>query len=237
VSRKSGAARSSDFRRPTSDSVTGIVLAAGHSRRLGRPKQLLPIAGEPLLRHTLRRVLTSSLDDVVVVLGHEAETVRAALTDLPVSIVVNPEPAHGLSTSLHAGLGALGAETAAAVFLLGDQPGVDPAVVDALISAWRGSAAPVVAPRYRDGIGNPVLFDRRVFPQLASLTGDSGARRIVRAHEATGDLLEIPIDQPQPQDVDTQADYKALLTTLRLARDPPQQIPPLPAHRERGSGA
>jgi len=194
--------------------IAGIVLAAGHSSRLGRPKQLLPVLGEPLLRYTLRRILASSLDRVIVVVDHEADAVRAAVEDLPVDLVVNPEAALGQSTSVIAGLVALSADTEAAVFLLGDQPGVDPTVIDALIATWRETGAPVVAPAYTDGVGNPILFARRVFPELAALEGDTGARPVVRAYEQSGDLHLIPVATPAPPDVDTEADYAALLAAL-----------------------
>ena len=237
MSRQAAVDRCSDSRLPTPDSVAGIVLAAGRSRRLGRPKQLLPLHGEPLLRHTVRHGLASSLDAVTVVVGFEADAVRAALADLPVSVIVNPDAACGQSTSLRAGLSAIAPHMAAVVVLLGDQPGIDPEVIDALIAAWRESAAPVVAPSYRDGIGNPVLFARGVFPELLALAGDTGARRIVHAHEASGQLRLVPIDQPHPQDVDTEADYAALLASLPPQRNPAsgsQPTPPVPSSRERG---
>src|ERR671911_575851 len=145
--------------------IAGIVLAAGRSARLGRPKQLLPVHGEPLIRHTLGRVLASSLDQVILVVGHEADLVRDAVAGLPVECVFNPDSAAGQSTSVRAGLAALSSEVEAAVFILGDQPGVAPNVIDDLIAAWRTSSAPVVVPRYEDRMGNPVLFDRRVFPE------------------------------------------------------------------------
>ena len=154
--------------------IAGIVLAAGRSSRLGRPKQLLPVHGEPLIRHTLRRVLASSLDQVILVVGHEADEVRAAVADLPVECVFNPDAAAGQSTSVRAGLAALSPDVEAAVFILGDQPGVDPNVIDALIDAWRASRAAVVAPRYEDRIGqsDPV--------RPASLPGAGLARRRYR---------------------------------------------------------
>lgn len=194
--------------------IAGIVLAAGRSSRLGRPKQLLPLDGEPLIRQTIRRILASSLDELMVVVGHEAEAVTTALSDLPVRIVFNPNAARGQSTSVLAGLDALSANVEAALVLLGDQPGIDPVVIDTLIAAWRESKAPIVAPRYIGGIGNPVLFDRRIFPELATLQGDAGARAVVRAHHEAGDLLLVPIDAPAPPDIDTEEDYAALLATF-----------------------
>ena len=191
--------------------IAGVVLAAGQSSRLGRPKQLLPLRGEPLLRHTVRAILASSLDDVLVVLGHDAEAVRAAIFDLPVRIVFNPEFARGQSTSVRAGLHALTPDTEAAMFLLGDQPGIDPDLIDALIAAWRETNAPVVAPSYADGVGNPVLFDRGVFPELLHIEGDRGANPIVRAYRRRGSLGTVPVEHAAPPDVDTEDDYAALL--------------------------
>jgi molybdenum cofactor cytidylyltransferase len=240
--------------------IAGIVLAAGLSSRLGRNKHLLPLAGEPLLRHTLRRVLAAGLDRVLLVVGHDADEVRRAASGLPVEIVFNPDFAQGQSSSVLAGLAALGAlpgpstgepagrldaaggagtacraptassrqnlpipapheDVDAAMFLLGDQPGVDPAVIDALVAAWRETGAAVVAPRYLNGLGNPVLFDRGVFPEFAALAGDAGARAIVRAHRRAGDLHVVPISTPAPRDVDTEADYAALLAALDSSHD------------------
>ena len=194
--------------------IAGIVLAAGRSSRLGRPKQLLAIQDEPLLRYTLRRVLASRLDEVVLVLGHKADTIRETIADLPVTIVVNPDYTLGQSTSVRAGLAALPTETDAAVFLLGDQPGVNPDVIDALIERWRESGAPVVAPRYANGPSNPILFDRHVFPEFADLAGDSGAKPIVEAHRCAGTLATVPVAAPAPRDVDTEEDFTALLSSL-----------------------
>jgi molybdenum cofactor cytidylyltransferase len=210
--------------------IVGIVLAAGRSSRLGRPKQLLPVHGEALIRLTLRRVLASSLDRVMLVVGHEAEEVCGTVADLPVTCVFNSDAAAGQSTSVRAGLGALSPEVDAAVFILGDQPGIDPAVIDAVIDAWRTSGAPVVVPGYEDRMGNPVLFDRKVFPQLAALEGDTGARPVVRAYHDSGDLHVVPVAGQAPPDVDTEADYAALIAALSEPQEP-ASIPPRPAHR------
>ena len=212
--------------------IAGIVLAAGRSSRLGRPKQLLPLLGEPLLRHTLRRVLASSVDNVILVVGHDVDAIRDTVAGLSVDVVFNPDAALGQSTSVRAGLAALSPEVDAAIVILGDQPGIDPDVIDTLIGTWRTTRAPVVAPRYEDGMGNPVLFDRRVFPELTTLMGDTGARRVVRAYHASGQLELIPVSGPAPPDVDTEADYAALIAAMS---PPPTPIPPLPSSRERGS--
>jgi molybdenum cofactor cytidylyltransferase len=194
--------------------IAGVVLAAGRSSRLGRPKQLLPLGDEPLLQVTVRQVLASPLDEVIVVVGPAAEPIIETVADLPVRTVVNPDAALGQSTSLRAGLAALTSETDAVVFALGDQPGVDPRVIDALIAAWRETRSLVVAPRYSDGFGNPVLFDRRVFPELAMIEGDTGARPVVRAHRKANTLTEVPIASPGPRDIDTEADYARVVAAI-----------------------
>jgi molybdenum cofactor cytidylyltransferase len=215
--------------------IAGIVLAAGQSSRLGRPKQLLPLAGEPLIRHTLRRVLASSLDEVILVVGPESDAVCAAVADFPVRVVDNPAAARGQSTSVLAGLSAVAPNTEAAIFLLGDQPSIVPEVIDALIAAWRETRAPVVAPRYRDGLGNPVLFDRRVFPEFSSLQGDAGAKPIVLTHQAAGDLLIVRFVQPAPADIDTEEDYTQLVTFLEAVKIPHHEPkPPSPGSDGRG---
>ena len=200
--------------------IVGMVLAAGQSSRLGRPKQLLLLHGEALLRYTVRNILASALDEVLVVVGHEADAVRAAIAGLPVAIVVNADAALGQSTSLVAGIRALPTETAAAIVLLGDQPSIDPAVINALIAAWRNTGAPLVAPKYRNGLGNPVLFDRSIFPELMALKGDTGARPIVRAQRRAGTLHQVPVAGTTPSDVDTDDDYAALLASLPPATPP-----------------
>lgn len=196
--------------------IAGIVLAAGRSSRLGRPKQLLPVQGEPLLRFTLQRILTTRLDVVYVVLGHCADEIAEFVADLPAQIVVNPNAAEGQSTSVIAGLRAvLPTDPDAVMFLLGDQPLVDPGVVNQLISRWQETRSGVVAPRYTGGPGrNPILFDHVVLPELMSLSGDVGARDIVRAHQMRGDISLVDVDASAPRDVDTEADYAELLASF-----------------------
>lgn len=201
--------------------IAGIVLAAGRSSRLGRPKQLLPLQGEPLLRFTLQRILTTSLDVVYVVLGHRADEITEFVADLPVQIVDNPNAEEGQSTSVLAGLRAVFPMNPDAVMiLLGDQPLVDPGVVNRLIARWQETRTGVVAPRYTGGPGrNPILFDRVVLPELMTLSGDIGARDIVRAHQKRGDISLVEVDSPAPRDVDTEEDYAQLLSSLALATD------------------
>lgn len=201
--------------------VYGVVLAAGSSSRLGRPKQLLPLGGRPLLAHTLAHARDSLLDGVYVVLGHEARAIERQVEPaaLGARVVVNDRHGEGQSTSLHAGLAALPRDAAAAVFILGDQPLVGPDVLDALVATYRATGGPIVQPVYAGRRGNPVLFDRALWSELLTIEGDQGARGVLRAH---ADLVrEAPVpDIPYPADVDTPADYERLRARFEDRRAP-----------------
>jgi molybdenum cofactor cytidylyltransferase len=188
--------------------VAGIVLAAGSSTRLGRPKQLLDLAGKSVLQHVLDAAAASPLEEMVVVLGHAAEDV-AATVRLPAhaGLVINAEFQEGQSTSMKAGLRAVGPGTAAAVFLLGDQPGVRSDVIAAVIEAYRGGAGPVVQASYRGRPAHPTLFDRGVWEELEAATGDEGARGILARHPDWRSTVEVGGDPPA--DIDTEQDYAA----------------------------
>lgn len=189
--------------------VAGIVLAAGSSARLGRPKQLLPFRGRPILAVTIANALASKLDQVVVVLGKSAAEIQTALGTAPVSVVINERYAEGQSTSLLAGLATLDPKVDAVLFLLGDQPTVAPAVIDALIDAFAEGHGPIIQPSYRGTSGNPVLFARSLFPSLEKITGDAGARSLLKSRPEL--ITHIPVDADIPPDVDTDADYQHLL--------------------------
>jgi len=188
----------------------GVILAGGSSSRLGRPKQLLPLGDRPVLAHTLAGALAADLDGVIVVLGHEAATVQERVDFAGAQVVVNDAYREGQSTSLRAGLAALPADTDAALFILGDQPLIGAAVHAALVAARRATGAPIVIPTYAGVRGNPVLIARELFPELAEVTGDQGARGVIRAHRDA--VHEVPIPGPPPtDDLDTEEDYAHLL--------------------------
>jgi molybdenum cofactor cytidylyltransferase len=192
-----------------SGQIAALILAAGASSRMGRPKQLLDWGGRPLVRAAAEVALAAGLDPVLAVVGGAQEAVEAALAELPLRIVPNADYADGQSTSLRAGIAALGPEVEAVVVLLGDQPFVSAAIVARLLAEWRASRAPIVAPVYAGQRGNPVLFARAIFPELLAVQGDQGARAVLAADQAR--VLLVPFDDARPlSDIDTPEDYETL---------------------------
>lgn len=190
--------------------IAGIILAAGASRRMGHPKLLLPWRGEPLIRHVARTALEAGLSPVLVVVGAYQQEIEAALKGFAALIIRNPQWENGQSTSVRAGIQALPDQTGGAVFLLGDQPQIPNELVRALVNSHAQTQAPVVAPMIAGKRGNPVLFDRAVFPGLLKLSGDAGARQIIGQYPP--DLVSWN-DPKALLDIDTPEDY------LRLVND------------------
>jgi molybdenum cofactor cytidylyltransferase len=192
---------------PTEPFVAGLVLGAGGSQRLGRPKQLLPYGGGTLLGHTVGVARSCAFDQLVVALGGAADDVRAAVDLAGADVVVNDAYGTGCSSSIAAALGVLDPRCDVLVLLLGDQPGVTAATVAALL-AGRGQA-PLAVCRYDDGRGHPIAFARSVFAELAALHGDRGVWRLL--DRRAGDVAEVPVVGRIPLDVDTAEDYEAVL--------------------------
>ncbi len=195
--------------------LSGVILAAGASTRMQRPKQLLMLGGRCLLQHVIDATAQSCLDEVLVVLGHRAEEIRTVLR-LPrgrnVRIVVAPDYAAGQSASLRAGLQAAHASAKAAAILLGDQPGIGAALIDRVATAFLAAEAAIVRPVYvgvhgEPSPGHPVFLARRIWPEAEGLQGDHGARALIAAHPDW--LLEIPVEGKAPRDIDTSADFEA----------------------------
>lgn len=188
--------------------LAAVVLAAGLSRRMGRAKLCLIIEGRPVVRMAVDNVLAAGIERIVVVSGPEHEALAEALAGLPVRFAVNPNPEAGQGSSIAVGLAAL-PESAEAVFIvLGDQPFVSPQIIRSLAAAFARTGQPIVAPRYSDGRGNPVLFARAVFPELLQLAGDLGARAVIERDPSRVAVEEF--DRPMPADIDTPEDYERL---------------------------
>ena len=193
--------------------IAAVVLAAGLSRRMGQAKLLMPVGGRAIVRYVVESVLAGGVDLVWVVTGPDVEPIAAALSGLEVQIAVNPAPEEGQASSLRAGIAALPASVDAVLIALGDQPSLAPSIIPALLAARRTTPKLIVAPRYRDGQGNPVLFKREIFPELLRLTGDQGARPIIQKEPARVEWVEL--DLPMPPDVDTLDDYEKIRANLR----------------------
>lgn len=185
--------------------VAAVVLAAGSSTRLGQPKQLAPIAGRPALAYTLDALRASRITRIVLVLGHAADEIAAALDLSGITIVRNEKYAEGQSTSVIAGVKALGDDVAAALMVVGDQPLLAPTVVDAIVRAFAETGGPFIVPVYDGEWGNPVLLARATWPLLDHLKGDTGARPILRKHMDM--VLELPVPGSLLDDIDTPEDY------------------------------
>ena len=186
--------------------IAAVILAAGGSRRLGRPKQLEPWGDTNLLGHVVARTSEFPVEEVWVVVGCEADRILAE-TDLGTAgVVENPEWEEGIASSIRVGLDALTrlSRCDQALIVIGDQPAVPAEVVDALLASHAGSDKPVSVPKYRYTSGNPVLVDRLLWPRLMSLEGDEGAGRLWQAHPEW--VNEVWFSDLAPRDVDTESD-------------------------------
>lgn len=193
--------------------VVGVVLAAGGSRRLGRPKQLLPYGDGTLLDQALHIARACDFDQLICVLGAESATIRKAVDLQDVVVVENTGYGSGCSSSLAVALAHVDLGIDVLVLLLADQPGVTPESVAALL-AGRGGA-PIAACAYGDGRGHPLAFARSVFPELQALHGDKGVWKLL--DRCSGDVVDVAVGGRVPPDVDTWDDY---LTCLAARRSP-----------------
>ncbi|MEW5724098.1 MAG: nucleotidyltransferase family protein [Thermodesulfobacteriota bacterium] len=204
--------------------VAAVVLAAGLSTRFGRPKQMLEIQGRLLLARVLQNVLASRLEPVILVLGHWADQITQALKGpggvseeefARLIITYNPDYATGQSSSIRAGTGSLPANIEAVMFIMGDQIGLSGVIIEKILArAGQEDALGVVRPRYGRRPGGPILWRKKHFTRLMTLTGDQGGRSLL------GDLdpsevtyLDLPAED-EPFDLDTEADYQAWLSRL-----------------------
>lgn len=187
--------------------ISALVLAAGSSSRMGTPKPLVDIGGRPMLGRVLDAVRGSRVGETIVVLGADADRVRA-LPDLAgLRVVENPAHAEGMSTSLKAGTAALGPGSTAFLVVLGDAPFLRSATIDALVAARERSGARIVLPVYAGIRGNPVLIDRSLAPEVDRISGDRGCRAL-RLHHPE-ESVEVPVDDPGVLiDLDTPEDVR-----------------------------
>lgn len=186
--------------------ISAIVLAAGTGSRFGGTKQIVEIRGKPLAQHAIDAAIAAGVDEVIVVLGHDAEVVRAALhLSGPTRWVVNHRYASGMASSLATGLSHADSASEAAVVLLGDQPGITAQHVRALLEAFGARRSPIVRLAFRSGPG-PSLIARELWGDVSSLQGDTGARELI---ERRPELVEaVDMGGDAPVDVDTPEDLE-----------------------------
>lgn len=194
-------------------STTGLVLAAGGSRRLGQPKQLLPFGDGTLLDHTLGIARACGFSQLICALGGASEEIRRRVDLGGVDVVENREYGEGCSSSIAAALEAVDDRSDVLVLLLGDQPGVRPETVQALLSG-RGHATLAVC-LYDDGRGHPFAFARDMFDELGAMHGDKAVWKLLDRH--AGEVAEVRTPGPVPRDVDTWADYEAVREEFQAA--------------------
>lgn len=191
-------------------SVTAIILAAGPSSRLGRPKQLLPWGGPTLLGRVVAETSAWPVDSIWVVLGSRFEEVLQSVDLGDVGVVENPEWEEGMASSLRVGLDVASRDPSneAAFIVMGDQPGINPAVVEALLEYRQSSDALAIFPKYRYVRGHPVLIARPLWSRLMSLEGDQGGRELFQAHPDW--VEEVWFEELAPRDIDTADDVRDL---------------------------
>ena len=189
--------------------ISGLVLGAGASTRLGEPKQLLPYQGTTLLEWVVGQARRAEgIDEVVVVLGRAADEVRKRVDFGGATVIDNPVFGEGCASSYRAGIGAINAKSDAIMILLGDQPGVGPEIIDRVAEVFRQGSDQIVLASYQGRKGHPMLFARPLFDKLVELHGDKAAWKLV---DANPDLLGLAeLDIPYPQDINTPEDVARL---------------------------
>jgi molybdenum cofactor cytidylyltransferase len=187
--------------------LAGIVLAAGESRRMGQPKQLLPFGEHTILERVVDTLLTAGVGEVIVVLGHLADRVRTVLGDRPVRAVVNEAYRQGMLSSVKCGVRAIGAGYDAVLFALGDQPHIEGAVVSEVMRAYRAGNAGIVIPRYGDKKGHPIIINLAKYREaIVNLPEDGGLNALMQAHADDVRLIDVA-SEDIIRDIDVPDDY------------------------------
>jgi molybdenum cofactor cytidylyltransferase len=185
--------------------ISGIILGAGASRRMGVPKQPLDLGGKAMIQHVLDVFTHSSLDEVVLVLSPALEWKPKASARL--KVVLNPHANEGISSSVRVAMDGISAKSEAVVIGLADKPFLSVSTIEALVEAYRRSPSEIVVPVFRGKRGNPILFRRNLFRQLGTLNGDVGAKVLVESKKYS--VEEVPVeDEGVLFDVDTPADLR-----------------------------
>lgn len=189
--------------------VSGLILGAGASQRLGPPKQLLPFRNTTMLGWVVQQAQRATrIDELIVVVGRAADEVRERVDFGTARIVENKVFAEGCSSSYRAGLAALNPESQAIMIVLGDQPGIAPEVIDTLAQEWRQTEALIALCSYNGRLGHPMIFSKTMFEQLEGLHGDKAAWKLVDANADR--VQEVHFNLPFPDDINTAADFERI---------------------------
>ena len=190
--------------------ISAIVLAAGESKRMGQPKQLLPFGGGTILGQVIENLLQSQAEEITVVLGYEAEKIIPQIAREHVKIVVNPDFEQGMSSSIKCGLSQSSEAADGVMIVLGDQPLIERETIDLLVERHRQSERGIVLPVYKGVRGHPVIFKVKYKDELMRLSGDVGAKQIIVQHPS--DVLEVKVDcAGVAVSIDTESDYQLLI--------------------------
>ncbi len=190
--------------------ISAIILAAGESKRMGQPKQLLPFRGSTLLGQIVENLLQSQAAETIVVLGSQAEKIIPQIAREPIRIVVNPDFEQGMSSSIKCGLNHISEAADGVMIVLGDQPLIEKETIDLLIEKHRQSERGIILPVYKGIRGHPVIFKMKYKDELLRLTGDIGGKQIVERHPS--DVLEVEVDSESVViSIDVESDYQSLI--------------------------
>ena len=193
--------------------VSAILLAAGKSERMGQNKLLLPFGGRTVIQRTLDSLIASRVGEVIVVLGSKAQEINQSIGGRRALVVLNPNYAKGMSTSLITGLGMVNSQARFVMVALGDQPLITPRVYNQLIEAALGSDKGIILPVYKGERGNPIVISTRYRAEMLKQTGDIGGRELLKAHPE--DVLEVLVDcEGVIVNINTEEEYEKRLKGL-----------------------
>ena len=201
--------------------VTGVILAAGQGRRMGKTKQLLPLAGEAMVLHVARNACNANFDQVIVITGADEFLVKQTLQGLPLQVIYNENWEQGQATSVKKAVESINDKEQAIVFLLADQPLISSALINHIIQVYHDTKASIIMPQALGRPGNPVLFDLGVWRgSLLELAGDEGARQIIKKNQEKVHYIELE-DGQLFLDVDTPAEYEMMEKIWQFRRKDP----------------
>lgn len=187
--------------------IWAMILAAGESRRMSQSKLLLPFGEKTIIETVVEKVVSSKVNNTLVVLGSEREKVEEKIKNFPVKVAFNPDYRKGMLSSVLCGFKTLPEETQAVVVVLGDQPSVSKEVIDKIVDAYQKIGKGIVLPVYEKERGHPVIIDMKYKDEVENLSPDIGLRGTVYSHPE--DILEVEVDTPEIlQDIDDEADYR-----------------------------